>query len=404
MLLPTHNDPTFTNAPAIQAWINAKLAGQEISDNISEGLEQLAKTGNPRERAGAENLLRNSYPLAAIDHAKRMKYRAFDVLDKMPSGANLHDYHLVVLNSSAGKDSQAMIDFMVRLANQQSFPLSRVRVVHADLGRCEWAGTRQLAELQARHYGLQFEAAEAVNKAGDEQDLIDQIIRRGDKLKAEALETGEPLKPAFPSSTTRYCTSDQKRGPCQKVITRWCSELEVELGVSEVKVLNCLGIRAEESGPRAKKNPWEYNKGASTKVLTKWRDAKGKVRSVTKRTKLPEGAETWEVQKRRVQNWFPIFDKTALWVWSTIKASGCAYHWAYDIGMPRLSCIFCVFAPQSALTLAALYNRNLLETYIQVEDRVGTTFAHKFSLRVIAQSADTGKLDDIGSEAQDWCM
>src|SRR5439155_676141 len=32
------------------------------------------------------------------------------------------------------------------------------------------------------------------------------------------------------------------------------------------------------------------------------------------------------------------------------------YHWAYDLGMPRLSCMFCVLTSESAHVLAAQYN------------------------------------------------
>ena len=32
-------------------------------------------------------------------------------------------------------------------------------------------------------------------------------------------------------------------------------------------------------------------------------------------------------------------------VWARIKASGVEHHKAYDLGMSRLSCCFCVFAP-----------------------------------------------------------
>src|SRR5438270_9882539 len=111
---------------------------------------------------------------------------------------DLTAYHWIVLNSSAGKDSQAMLDYVVEQADRAGVPRRRLLVAHADLGRVEWPGTRQLAEEQARHYGLAFVAV-----ARPQGDLLDHIARRG----------------RFPSPAVRYCTSDHKRGPLTRVFT-----------------------------------------------------------------------------------------------------------------------------------------------------------------------------------------
>jgi 3'-phosphoadenosine 5'-phosphosulfate sulfotransferase (PAPS reductase)/FAD synthetase len=71
---------------------------------------------------------------------------------------NLKGYDWVVVNSSAGKDSQCMLDFVVERCDKAKVPRQRLVVVHADLGRVEWPGTRELAGEQARHYGLEFVA------------------------------------------------------------------------------------------------------------------------------------------------------------------------------------------------------------------------------------------------------
>src|SRR5919202_1657997 len=109
---------------------------------------------------------------------------------------NLSNYQWIVANSSAGKDSQAMLDVVVEQCDQALVPRSRLVVAHADLGRVEWPGTRDLAEEQARHYGLAFVAVRR-----PQGDLLDHIRRRG----------------MFPSPTARYCTSDHKRSQILKV-------------------------------------------------------------------------------------------------------------------------------------------------------------------------------------------
>src|SRR3982750_1979280 len=87
---------------------------------------------------------------------------------------DLRAFRWIVLNSSAGKDSQCMLDVVVERCDRAGVPRSRLVVAHADLGRVEWPGTRALAEEQARHYGLPFEAVR--RRQGD---LLDHIARRG---------------------------------------------------------------------------------------------------------------------------------------------------------------------------------------------------------------------------------
>lgn len=50
---------------------------------------------------------------------------------------DLTHYHWIVLNSSAGKDSQAMLDYVVERCDAAHVPRDRLVVAHADLGRVE---------------------------------------------------------------------------------------------------------------------------------------------------------------------------------------------------------------------------------------------------------------------------
>src|ERR671933_1768720 len=112
---------------------------------------------------------------------------------------NLSNYQWIVANSSAGKDSQAMLDYVVEQSDRAGVPRARLVVAHADLGRVEWPGTRELAEEQARHYGLAFHAVR--RRQGD---LLDHIAQRG----------------MFPSPTVRWCTSDHKRAQIHRLLKR----------------------------------------------------------------------------------------------------------------------------------------------------------------------------------------
>ena len=292
-----------------------------------------------------------------------------------PNPSNLGDWDLIVINSSAGKDSQALLSHMVKAADAQGV-LDRVVVVHADLGRVEWAGTKALVYTQAAAYGLDGRTFDVARPQGD---LIQQIKDRAAMLE----RTGRKGTPAWPDSKNRYCTSDQKRGQCAKVLTLLVDEIRRSgLAIDTtgpVRVMNCLGFRAQESRARAKRAPLEWNGAASN-------------------------------GKRHVWNCHPILAWSEAEVHARIDASNVPSHPAYHLGgkrwggMPRLSCVFCVFAPKSALVIAAKANPNLFAEYRALESIAGT-FRHEFSLAEVAQAIEAGDDAQVtAADAAGWNM
>lgn len=293
---------------------------------------------------------------------------------------NFNDYDAVTISSSAGKDSAAMLAHVVALADKQGYSRDRLRVIHADLGRMEWEGTGELARKQADHYGLQFHVVTR------KQDLLDHIEERG----------------MFPSSTCRYCTSDHKRGQINKVYTlianeyrpgrgdidamRFTMDREIGLPVAKmvkvrkpVKLLSCIGFRSEESPARAKREPFTTGEEYTGKY-----NVKGTV----------------------IDTWYPIHSWKLDQVWETTRAAGLPMHYAYDLGMPRLSCVFCIFAPKAALLLAGKHNPELLAQYVAVEEKIGHTFKADLSLKTIQAELDAGaEVGAVGSDdATCWNM
>lgn len=257
------------------------------------------------------------------------------------------DYDVVLVNSSAGKDSQAMLTHLVELAGEQGADLGSLLVVHADLGRVEWEGTRGLAEEQAAFYGLRFEVVRR-----EQGDLLQQIADRHDRLRAK----GDTTTPAWPSSTARYCTSDQKTSQVVKLMTRLVTEWRERTGETRpMRILNCLGIRAAESCARAKKTPF--------------------------------GPDSASNGRRQVDRWLPIFDWTDEQVWATVRRSGVPYHPAYDQGMTRLSCSFCILSSRSDLVRAARLRPDLAREYVELEQRVGHTFRADLSMADVVAAA-----------------
>lgn len=108
---------------------------------------------------------------------------------------------------------------------------------------------------------------------------------------------------------------------------------------------------------------------------------------------------TWRysTKHRQVFDWLPIHTWTLDQVWADIHESGVPYHPAYDLGMTRLSCRFCIFAPHSQLIVSGKANPELLAKYVAVEKEIGHTFKAKSSIVEIAEAIANGEqatLDD----------
>ena len=137
-----------------------------------------------------------------------------------------------------------------------------------------------------------------------------------------------------------------------------------------MRILSCMGLRAQESPARAKRQPFVRDERASNGL-------------------------------REIDVWLPIHTWTTEQVWQRIHASGVRYHPAYDLGMPRLSCCFCIFSPRSALLLAGKHNPELLAEYVAVEKDIGHTFRKDLPLVSIQEALESGEEPGF---ITDWVM
>lgn len=254
---------------------------------------------------------------------------------------DLTAYDLVLLNTSGGKDSSVMAWTVTKMAEAQGVK-DRLVLGHATF-REEWKGTIEIVKLQAEQLGLPYHV---VTRG---EGLLDYVRRRR----------------MWPSSKARYCTSDFKRAPIDKLITKLAPGLE-----RRVKVLNVMGLRAEESPARAKKVPFKVNE----------RRTNG---------------------RRHVDDWLPILGLKLGEVWETIKANAIPQHAAYSLGMPRLSCVMCIFAPKAALVLAGKHNLSLLKEYVAVEKEIGHDFREGFKIADVLAEVEAGK---EAGPVSDWKM
>jgi 3'-phosphoadenosine 5'-phosphosulfate sulfotransferase (PAPS reductase)/FAD synthetase len=227
---------------------------------------------------------------------------------------------LFVVNHSGGKDSQAMY-----LKLRAIVPRGQIVLVHADLGAVEWAGA--IGHILGTTSGERFVTCKA------RRNLLPMIEERG----------------MFPSPEQRQCTSDLKRGPIEKVIRGITRERQA-LGLpSWGLVVNCMGMRAEESSGRAKLMPFKLST-RNSKAGREWYD------------------------------WLPIHDMTEGEVFAAIAAAGQHPHPVYALGMRRFSCVFCIMASEEDLRTAArlatqrpelLNEPHLYRKYVGLERRTG---------------------------------
>ncbi|MGI5137794.1 MULTISPECIES: phosphoadenosine phosphosulfate reductase family protein [unclassified Streptomyces] len=240
---------------------------------------------------------------------------------------------------------------------------SKLVVVHADLGRVEWGGTKELAAEQARLLGVRFEVVRAKGA-----DLLERVVLRYAQLKAkaeeEAIKAGKDpttvkVPPAWPSSSARWCTSDVKRTPIRTLYTRLTGELS-HLG-RPVRILACIGQRAAESDSRAKLAPVEIDRAASN-------------------------------GKRHITTWRPIHGRSDTAVWREIARSGLPYHEAYDWGNLRLSCMFCVLGCVGDLVNAARRVPEMAADYARTEVIAKADFKLGLSMgEIIRRAAELEK-------------
>lgn len=208
---------------------------------------------------------------------------------------------------------------MIRLL--EIVPRNQILVVHATLGEVEWEGALEHAQYQAEDAGVPFIVAQAV------KTLIDMVEHRF---------AVRPDAPSWPSAANRQCTSDLKRGPIEREVRRYMKAN----GFS--KVVNCMGMRAQESNSRAKLVAFRRNDRNS-------------------------------IAGREWYDWLPIHGMLIEEVFDVIRSAGQQPHWAYAAGNERLSCVFCIMASGRDLANGAKHNPALFRKYVALEESTGYT-------------------------------
>jgi len=217
---------------------------------------------------------------------------------------------LFVVNHSGGKDSQAML---IRL--REIVPESQLLVIHATLGEVEWTGTIEHIENTIGSIPL-------IIASNPNKDFFGMVEHR--KM--------------WPSPKNRQCTSDLKRGPVEREIRKYLKENPQY----QNRIINCMGLRAEESSGRAKATVFKRN-DRNSKAGREWYD------------------------------WLPVHKLLIDEVFNNIKGANELPHWAYSKGMSRLSCCFCIMASKSDLRIASKLMPELFKKYCNYEKKLNMT-------------------------------
>lgn len=220
---------------------------------------------------------------------------------------------LFVINDSGGKDSQAMKIYLREILH---IPKEQILVIHAHLPEVEWPDTEDHVYKYSRKMGLETVTVQA-------RKTFFEMVRH---------------RKMFPSPQYRQCTSDLKRGPLEKGVRAYLRFHPEFKGL----VVNCMGLRAEESASRSRAQVFKFNK-RNSKAGREWYD------------------------------WLPIHDWSTHRVFKTIRIAQQKPHWAYAKGMSRLSCSFCIMSNLADLRTAAKLRPDMYRKYIGLEQEVGHT-------------------------------
>jgi 3'-phosphoadenosine 5'-phosphosulfate sulfotransferase (PAPS reductase)/FAD synthetase len=208
---------------------------------------------------------------------------------------------MFMVNHSGGKDSQAMYLYL-----RDIVPAAQLIAIHAVLPEVEWDGVED--HIRATLKGTPLLTCKS------RRTLLQMIEERG----------------MLPSPSQRQCTSDLKRGPIERTIRQTGHKL----------IVNCMGMRAQESSSRSKLEPFKLS-ARNSKAGREWYD------------------------------WLPIHDWDVSQVFATIASHDQKPHWAYAAGMSRLSCCFCIMSNKADLTTAAKLNPALYAKYVSLEKSTG---------------------------------
>lgn len=203
----------------------------------------------------------------------------------------------LIVSISGGKDSDAQALLLNKFLTQINYEGERV-LIHADLGRIEHA--ESIRQVRALAKFINWKLIIVRREKGDLLDRYEQ--RWHDNCVRYANLSCVTLISPWPQPQSPFCRADAKISP----IIRKAAQL-----FPSRAIINCVGLRAEESSKRASSPVSQRN------------------------PKLDRATGTIGY------NWNPILNLKIEDVWQVHKETGFPRHPQYDRGNERISCAYC---------------------------------------------------------------
>ena len=251
------------------------------------------------------------FPGFEPDAAERAQLRFVNgVLD-------LRQFDKIFISVSGGKDSHAMLFLVREMADRQGVPREKLLAMYADTGM-EWYNAGEHVQALCKAAGVELLTVYPV------RPMIEKVRFRLTRTCG---------KNPFPSQFCRWCTSEQKRHPMDKVINKFSG-----------KLLKVTGERWEESAARSN--------------LTEFCI----VPRVTCKT-------------RRVFGWRPMLAFSEADIWAMVRETGVHRHVCYEMGCPRLGCAGCIFNSDHQVKIEMRENPRIFEAIDRLETELGYTMS-----------------------------
>ncbi len=234
---------------------------------------------------------------------------------------DLRQFDKIFISVSGGKDSHAML-FLIREIAEKQGALDRLLAMYADTGM-EWHNAESHVRKICAAAGIPLKIVYPI------RPMLEKFAHRI-KLSRQGLVN----EIAFPSKSCRYCTSEQKVAPMNKLIRRWGTMKQ------PVILLKVTGERWNES---------EYRS------------------HLTEFCKIGDIATNF----RRVYGWRPMLPYTTADVFKMVQDSRVERHICYEMGCNRLGCAGCIFSKDHEIKVEMRENPFIFEAIDRLETDSG---------------------------------
>ena len=278
---------------------------------------------------------------------------------------DLHSYDHYIVAISGGKDSVACVLHLL----EQGVPRSKIELMHHRVDGApgeprvwDWPVTEAYLEAFAKAFGMQ------IYYSWKEQGITGEMMRQNELTKPTSFEVpgGKVVtvggkrgqlatRRMFPAISNdlqkRFCSGYVKVDVSAKAITgqtRFCNKRTVVI----------TGERAEESSNRSKYLRFEPH-----------------------RTDRREGKLA-----RHVDAWRPVLDWSEEDVWQCLKRWGVQPHPAYQLGLGRCSCAYCIFGSANQFATLRQIDPYGFNQMAAIEDDLQFTMKDGQSLHQVADS------------------